>query len=332
VTPGTTVLGSGVAAAACALFAARHGPVRLCGRRAPLEHSVESVPAATLTLLLELGVTPGELEVDRLTRDRRIAWEHAEPAGHRGPASAHLDRAILHAALWERVTRHPDVRVTGRVDVVPPGPGRVVDATGRHAVTALDVLRPPRTWTAATLSLPSGADSDLHLVAAPDGYAYRLGSALHTTVGWVGPDRPPRDGAALARRIVEAGCGWLLTGVDLQPDIPTARRPAGLAMVAASPDAVPIGDAALARDALASQGLSLALSDACLAADPAVTTAALAARRADAVQRHLQHLRGTVASCRFGASPAWARYGAWLDGVAVASTALAAAPSTSWSP
>ena len=104
-TSGTTVLGSGVAAAACALFAARHGPVRLCGRPATPDHSVESVPAATLTLLLELGITPVELDVDRLTRDRRVAWEDAEPAVHSGPACAHLDRAALHAALWERATR-----------------------------------------------------------------------------------------------------------------------------------------------------------------------------------------------------------------------------------
>ena len=315
----TTVLGSGGAAAACALFAARHGPVRLCGRPHAPVSSVESVPAATLTLLLELGITPAELDVDRLTRDRRVAWEQAEPAEHTGPACAHLDRAALHAALWRRVTRHPHVHLTGRDDVVPRG--RVVDATGRQAVTALDVLRPPRTWTAATITGPAGPDPALHLAAAPDGYAYRLGSARHTTVGWVGPDRPPRDAAALAHRIVESGCGWLLAGLDL-PFTSTVRRPAGLALSTPAPDAVPIGDAALARDALASQGLSLALSDACLAADPAVTNATLAARRADAVGRHLEHLRRTVVACRFAAFPAWVRYGEWLDGVA----------STTWLP
>jgi len=318
----TTVLGSGVAAAACALFAARHGPVRLCGRAATPDPSVESVPAATLTLLLELGVTPPELDVDRLSRDRRVAWEHPDPTVHSGPACAHVDRAALHAALWNRALRHPDVQVTGRRGGLADGPGRVIDATGRRALTAADVLRPPRTWTAATISLPGGADRALHLAAAPDGYAYRLGSARRVTVGWVGPDRPPRDAAALARRIEESGCGWLLTGLDLPPGTATVRRPAGLAVSTAPPGVVPIGDAALTRDALASQGLSLALSDACLAADPAVTAAALAARRVDAVSRHLQHLRSTVAACRFSRSPAWAGYGAWLDGVA----------STTWLP
>jgi hypothetical protein len=268
---------------------------------------------------------PAELDVDRLTRNRRVAWEDAEPAVPTGPACAHLDRAALHAALWERALRHPDIRMTGRCDVTPHGRvaeapprglGRVVDATGCRAVTALAVLRPPRTWTAATLTGPAGdADPGLHLAAAPDGYAYRLGSGRRVTVGWVGPDRPPRDAAALARRIVESGCGWLLAGLDL-PTGPTVRRPAGLALPVAAADAVPVGDAALTRDALASQGLSLALSDACLAADPTVATAALAARRADAVQRHLHHLRGTVGACRFAAAPAWARYGEWLDALA----------------
>ena len=256
--------------------------------------------------------------MDRLTRDRRVAWEDADPSVHGGPACAHLDRAALHAALWSRAVRHPAVhvterQVTGRQGELPDGPGRVVDATGRRAVTALDVLRPPRTWTAAALSLPSDSDPGLHLAAAPDGYAYRLGSARRVTVGWVGPPAP-RDAAALARRIADSGCGWLLTGVDLPPDTPTVRRPAGLAVSTAAPGVVPIGDAALTRDALASQGLSLALSDACLTADPAVPAAALVARRADAISRHLQHLRGTVAACRFADSLAWAGYAAWLDG------------------
>jgi 2-polyprenyl-6-methoxyphenol hydroxylase-like FAD-dependent oxidoreductase len=232
---------------------------------------------------------------------------------HQGPACAHLDRAALHAALWDRVLRHPDVQVTGRRGGPADGPGRVVDATGRRAVTAAEALRPPRTWTAATITVRACADPALHLAAAPDGYAYRLGSARRVTVGWVGPDRPPRDGAALSRRIAAAGCGWLFEDLELPDTGTTVRRPAGLAIATATPGVVAIGDAALTRDALASQGLSLALSDACLAADPAVPTAALAARRADAVRRHMAHLRGTVATCRFAASPAWARYGAWLD-------------------
>ena len=49
------------------------------------------------------------------------------------------------------------------------------------------------------------------------------------------------------------------------PAVPTCRRPAGLAIPVAGRGPVPIGDAALARDALASQGLSIGLSDACLA-------------------------------------------------------------------
>ena len=53
-----TVVGSGTTALACALFAARHGRVELAARLPRRRtRSVESVPAATLTLLLELGIT-----------------------------------------------------------------------------------------------------------------------------------------------------------------------------------------------------------------------------------------------------------------------------------
>ncbi len=155
----------------------------------------------------------------------------------------------------------------------------------------------------------------LRLAAAPDGYAYLVAAADTTTVGWVGPNRPPRDSAALRRRVEGAGAAWLLGGFDLPPAVPTCRRPAGLAIPVAGRGPVPIGDAALARDALASQGLSIGLSDACLAAEPATTASAMADRWVDGVGRHLRHLRQTVAACRFADAPVWAEYATWLGAV-----------------
>jgi len=332
-----TVLGGGVAGVACALFAARLGPVRLYARPRTPAPALESVPAATLTLLLELGITPAELGVHRLTRERVVAWDSSTPVAHDGPACAHVDRSVLHNALWARVERDPAVTVTGSLDAAlpefgPAGPGWI-DATGCRAVTAAAVHRPPRTWTAATVTVPLTEPAGLRLAAAPDGYAYLVGGYRMVTVGWVGPGRPPRDAAELGSRIDTAGAGWLLDGTGLldvpgSPDhdglrpggdtvpaaVSTVRRPAGLAIPVPAPGLGPIsiGDAALTRDALASQGLSIGLSDACLAARSSTTPDELAARRADAARRHVKHLREMIESCRFAAAPAWAEYTAWL--------------------
>jgi 2-polyprenyl-6-methoxyphenol hydroxylase-like FAD-dependent oxidoreductase len=76
--------------------------------------------------------------------------------------------------------------------------------------------------------------------------------------------------------------------------------------------AVPIGDAALTRDALASQGTAIALSDACQAADPRTADAELSARCADARGRHVRHLDEMLRTCRYAAEPTWEAYRCWL--------------------
>jgi 2-polyprenyl-6-methoxyphenol hydroxylase-like FAD-dependent oxidoreductase len=319
-----TVVGSGVAGLACALFAAQHGPVRLYGGRARQGSRslrrpgrvVESVPAATLTLLLELGLTPSELDVGELRRDRVVAWD-ADPRAHTGPVCAHIDRVALHAALWERVTANPAITVVDRAEPDRAASGWV-DATGRRALSARTKLRPPRTWTASTVTVgPGRASGFLRFAAAPDGYAYRLGSARWTTVGWVGPGRPPRDAASLRHRIDTAGCGWLLEGCVLASAGPPDHRSASTSIpVPGACAGTAIGDAALTRDALASQGVSLALSDACIVADPQVSRQAMVARTVDARSRHIQHMAGMVTSCRYADTPTWTEYAAWLDGLA----------------
>jgi hypothetical protein len=309
----TTVLGSGVAATAYALFAARHGPVVLAG--APptgRARAVESVPAATLTLLLELGVLPREVDAAPLLRRRTASWETAWPVQHDGPACAHLDRGALVHALWRRVAADRRVTVVPRERGRTAAAGHRVDATGARARTAVAVTRRPGAWTAASLTLPRrGAAPDLRLAAAPDGYGYRLGSASLLTLGWVGCGPPPRDGPALWQRIGHT-TAELLAALPAPPPEPTHRRPAGLALPVAATDTVPIGDAALTRDALASQGTALALSDACLAADPRTTAAALSTRRAEARDRHVRNLTDVLAACRHADEPAWAAYRRWL--------------------
>jgi 2-polyprenyl-6-methoxyphenol hydroxylase-like FAD-dependent oxidoreductase len=336
--PPTTVLGSGIAGTACALFAARHGPVVLAGNPPPRwPTAVESVPAATLTLLLELGIVPRELDVPPLIRRRTGTWEHPAPTHSDGRACAHLDRGALLAALWRRVAAEPRIAVVPRGPDRAAAPGRLVDASGTRALTAVTVARRPGAWTASTLTVARGnAEPGLYLAAAPDGYGYRLGSANLLTLGWVGSRPPPRDGPELWQRI-DSAAGWLLTDLPGPLPGPTHRRPAGLAVPMAAPDTVPVGDAALTRDALASQGTAIALSDACLAADPRTSEAQLAARRTDALDRSVRQLAEVLAACRHADEPTWASYRRWLaeltpalrDGLRGGDRALRSAPARS---
>jgi hypothetical protein len=65
--------GQRVAATACGLFAARYGPTTIVGApRCRQATAMESVPSATLTPLVELGVVPRELDLPRLIRGRTV--------------------------------------------------------------------------------------------------------------------------------------------------------------------------------------------------------------------------------------------------------------------
>jgi hypothetical protein len=184
--------------------------------------AVERVPAPLLTLLLELGVTPAELDVDHLTTQRLVAWDDSAPTERTGPACAHLDRAALIGALWRRVQDCPDVHV-----IAPeagcgfagggPAVARLIDATGRRALTASAHTRLSPAWVATCCTVERGdLDPTMRLAAGPTGYAYRLGSARWLTVGWVAPGRGPHDAAQLRCRLDDEGAGWLAEGVGFQ--------------------------------------------------------------------------------------------------------------------
>ncbi|MGH8909248.1 MAG: hypothetical protein ACRD0K_22830 [Egibacteraceae bacterium] len=308
-----TVLGSGPVAFAYALFAARNGPVILRCRPPATVPAVESVPAPLLTLLLELGITPAELDVDRLSTHRLVAWDDPVPAERQSPSCAHLNRAALTGALWRRVQDCPDIQVLAGGVVAGGGAARLVDATGRRAVTASGHTRPSPVWVATCCTVArDDLDPSMRLAAGPAGYGYRLGSARWLTVGWVGPGTPPRHAAELSRRLEASGAGWLADGVSLHQGH-WSRRVASLDIPHASrePDVVAIGDAALARDALASQGMSIGLSDARLAAGRA-TRQELEHRRADGLSRHLRSLDGVLAACHHRDLPAWSAYERWV--------------------
>jgi hypothetical protein len=285
---------------------------------------VESLPAAALTLLVELGVTPDELGVAGLSRKRIVAWQNGEPQVLDGPACAHIDTAALHHALLRSAANNPAVTFKAGLDPSSLRPGWI-DATGRRAVSARRHIRPPRTWTAALVTVRADNTGELRLAAAHDGYAYRLGSAHQTSIGWVSPGRPPLTGGQLRAYIEKRGAAWLLEGVDVPDGVFTYRRAASAAIPEPSTAAIGVGDAALARDALASQGVSIGLSDACLVADPATTVDDMTGRRNEAILRHFRHLEQMATTCRYADSPCWARYLAW---VTRASTGWSSQPTT----
>jgi hypothetical protein len=153
---------------------------------------------------------------------------------------------------------------------------------------------------------------EFSIAALPDGYCYRLGSASMVTFGLVGRAAVlagcltsiecPAVRAMAAGRI--AGCGGHVAG-------PT--KPASVQW-SASGSGLRIGDAALARDALSSQGIATGVSEAILAAaiegDDDVELIRL--RQHEQHQSHMRSLLGILDRCMYADEPLWREYRAFV--------------------
>jgi hypothetical protein len=319
----TVVVGGGPVGLVAALAAARRGPTLLATRRPRLSgdaRRIDVVPAPFLALLLEFGIHPAVLGVRHLHDARLVAWGSAEPAIIRGPATAHVERSALERALAERVGRTPGIETATLPGFPPPSLARrVIDATGRRAASARRRIHPPEPWIARTFWAPSGggmttAAQAFRLAALPEGYAYRLGSADAIMLGVVGAKaavaRSPPE--AIERHLRACGAGWLLAGLPALGDLRPGRGGVASAQWSEGDgEVLRVGDAELARDALASQGLANGVSDALhLAAGE--SGPAWAERRLEQRERHLSALLSSLGDCRFRALPAWSRYAAFL--------------------
>ena len=230
------------------------------------------MPSQTIALLVEFGVHPRRLGVDRLFSERSMQWSGFAASTSPTPAVAHIGRPALDIALLELALRAGASLHglgDGRLDQFRQRQQEenclVLDATGRSAITAARRIAPKRPIVARLLHLamrPSLRSTGLMIAAGPDGYAYRLANAATLTIGIVGRNDFVRgDGREVVARIADFA-PWLVEGVSGEDLQAGASGPAS-AQCSFGDDAITaIGDAAFARDALASQGLATGFSDA----------------------------------------------------------------------
>ena len=234
----------------------------------PLSHHaprVECVPSQTIALLVEFGVHPRRLGVDRLFSERSMQWSGVAASTSPTPAVAHIGRPALDIALLELALRagarlhaarrrpagSTQAAAAGRKLPVARRHRQVGDHGGpAHRAQTPDRRPPASSCDAARACAAAG----LMIAAGTDGYAYRLANAATLTIGIVGRNDFVRgDGREVVARIADFA-PWLVeavSGEDLQAG---ASGPAS-AQCSVGDDAITaIGDAAFARDALASQG------------------------------------------------------------------------------
>lgn len=307
--PPVLILGSGVVAMTAALALARIGDVALSvrelGHEAPPR--VDALPLPLLALLVELGVHPAMLGVDRVHEDSLSTWENPVPSFRPIGRKVHVDRRRLEQALLDLVERHAAIRIT--TGATPEGYERVVDATGRRALTATSIREPPTRWLARAYSLSgsfSAAEAALRIAPLQAGYCYRLGTHDLITLGFVVPAEAARTSDQIAAQLAAAGADWIHAGLPPLDELEAGRG--GVASVQWSVEgsaAARIGDADFAFDALASQGIANGMSDAMHLDDPPAAREERAAHRRTS---HVAHLLDAIGRCRFGEAPAWRDY------------------------
>jgi hypothetical protein len=298
-----------------ALAAARTGPVILhAARDNPGPPRVDSVPAPLLALLLEFGIHPAEIGVTELQDTRMASWESRDPVVLRTRAMAYVMRPELDLALRREVLRSPAVTIVPTLDPhASRTAARVIDASGRTAVSAVRRVRPTEPFVARTITATgqfSRAARAFQLAAMPDGYVYRLGAPALLTFGIVAPKR--FHSAAVARKLRQLGLGWILNGLPSLETMVAGRS--GIASVQWSEGPhhpIRVGDAALARDSLSSQGMANGLSDAVQASE---NETGLWRRHKEERQAHLASLMREIERCWCGSSCNWLAYKTFLRG------------------
>jgi hypothetical protein len=266
--------GAGIAAAAAAVRLCTLGfrPLILVTRTRILS-GIEAIPEAALPLFDELGMGHILWQANGLlVKGFENHWRASQPA-LRSDRWIHAERKLLaevaihHAVKQGAVLRLCEFlpRLVRADSFRIPHEGKVlnfeaaIDATGRSAVWSRPIQRCGRQHADIFASSPQSSPRG-RVVRLSPGWAYRIGlkhSATVAMLGENGADRYAPD--AVAREALGLSPGSI-TYAGRRPAFPQwSETPIGNKRIA-------IGDAALAFDPLAGQGIRFALSSALAAA------------------------------------------------------------------
>jgi len=324
------VLGSGPVGLVAAIELSKRYRTTVITRQLPCADApprVEAVPASLLAALVDIGIHPRRIGVERLHESRLIAWEQEACKENRGPVSAHVERPALDLALLDAVVAsgrvqiqlnsHPDCFRAAK-QAARRKEMRLIDATGRRSASAKKRIQPTKPWAARTFLAcrqSCNAHTDLSIAALPGGFAYRLGGVQHLVLGIVGRKQtilgePPQ----LEQQLYECGAGWIMKGLPSIADMtPGIIAPASIQWTSEDVG-VRIGDAALARDTLSSQGLAAGISEAFYAA--AIKSdgdeSLFYVRQVEQRLVHIRSLASLVVCCRFRKNEPWQQYSEFL--------------------
>jgi TIR domain-containing protein len=143
------------------------------------------------------------------------------------------------------------------------------------------------------------------------GYAYRLGTARHVGIGLVGRGECLHADLALTLR----GATFLCEDMPALASMKQGATSISSVQWSIAGHAVLAGDAAIARDALSSQGLAASLSDS-LSAVAAIASErfdCLHLRQAENLTAHLRLLKEQIARSRYREKPLWQAYDRFIN-------------------
>ena len=149
----------------------------------------------------------------------------------------------------------------------------------------------------------------LRLASLPTGYAYRLGNRTTMTLGLV-EDRPLEKGTSCSvlERLGELEAGWLLREFPLVDLKPGRGGPASVQWTDGEGSIIRIGDAAFARDALASQGIANGISNGLRAVKLRDTRTGALDRQLSEIFSHITRVAEFISTCRHRDSDSWWNY------------------------
>ncbi len=274
------ILGGGVAASSLAigLLAFDIRPT-LLHRRLPEIAMAEALPAAAMSLLEALDLTPVVSRSASITHELDNRWRSAGPIQRDHPLIA-IDRKEFAQDLRNEAVRRGAriFEITYRARLVPDNRGVMVamdsgtasfdfavDASGRAAAWSQPITRVRHLCAEIFSGLNDKHAEGLALVQEGEGWAYRLSAGERATIGVLSSDR--RRNVEIPSAFAEA------LGISANSFRWMGRRVA-FPQWSAQPIAgnrLAIGDAALAHDPLSGQGIRFALSSA-LAARAVIRT------------------------------------------------------------